>query len=180
LRGESRINRGFDFWDDDIAIDPGALSMGRAQRKGDETRKVAETWIAAHHSQPFFFFFHIYEPHTPYEPTYDADVVAADAVVGRFLAFLREQGIYDRATIILLSDHGEGLGDHGEDEHGILLNREALQVPLMLKLPKSKERGRSVPTPVQLVDVFPTLTEALGITPRSDGTSLLATLNGKV
>lgn len=174
LRGETQIKRGFDFWEDDISIDPGMLNMGRAQRKGDETRKIAETWIAAHKSQPFFFFFHIYEPHTPYEPTYDADIAAADGVVGRFLEFLRDQGLYDRATIILFSDHGEGLGDHGEEEHGILLNREALQVPLMLKLAKSAQHGKSVATPVQLMDIFPTLTDA-----PSDGTSLLATLDGK-
>src|SRR5204862_1340248 len=57
LRGETRIKRGFDFWDDDISIDPSTLNMGRAQRKGDETRHVAEKWIASHKSQPFFFFF---------------------------------------------------------------------------------------------------------------------------
>ena len=180
LRGETGIKRGFDFWDDDVDIDPNYLSMGRAQRKGDETREVAQKWIGEHKSKPFFFFFHIYEPHTPYEPTYDADVAAADAVIGRFLSYLRDEGLYDRAAIILLSDHGEGLGDHGEDEHGILLYREALQVPLMIKLPKSREHGKSVSTPVELVDVFPTITEALGIAQKSDGRSLMAALKGQV
>ena len=179
LRGESQIRRGFDFWDDDIATDPNFISMGRAQRKGDETRVIAQKWIGEHKSKPFFFFFHIYEPHTPYEPTYDADVVAADAIIGRFLDFLRSEGIYDRATIILLSDHGEGLGDHGEDEHGILLYRETLQVPLMLKLPHSANAGKSVSTPVELVDVFPTLAEAFGVRQKTEGKSLLATFNGQ-
>jgi tetratricopeptide (TPR) repeat protein len=190
LRGETGIKRGFDFWDDDIDIDPNFLSMGRAQRKGDETREIAQGWIAQHQSKPFFFFFHIYEPHTPYDPpepfrsrygaTYDGDVAAADAVIGRFLDFLREQAIYDRATIVLFSDHGEGLGDHGEDEHGILLNREDLQVPLMLKLPKSRQHGKQVATPVQLVDIFATLVDAFGIVQKNDGNSLLAALDGKV
>ncbi|HMC22961.1 MAG TPA: sulfatase, partial [Thermoanaerobaculia bacterium] len=180
LRGETGIKRGFDFWDDDVDIDPNYLSMGRAQRKGDETREVAQKWIGERKSKPFFFFFHIYEPHTPYEPTYDADVASADAVIGRFLSYLRDEGLYDRAAIILLSDHGEGLGDHGEDEHGILLYREALQVPLMIKLPKSREHGKSVSTPVELVDIFPTITEALGIAQKSDGRSLMAALKGQV
>jgi tetratricopeptide (TPR) repeat protein len=180
LRGETGIKRGFDFWDDDIDIDPNYLSMGRAQRKGDETREVAQKWIGEHKSKPFFFFFHIYEPHSPYEPTYDADVAAADAVIGRFLNYLRDEKIYDRAAVILLSDHGEGLGDHGEDEHGILLYREALQVPLMIKLPKSREHGKSVATPVELVDIFPTITEALGIVQKSQGRSLMASLKGEV
>ena len=183
LRNETGINRGFDFWNDDIDIDPNYLTMGRAQRSGDETREIAQPWIAAHKSKPFFFFFHIYEPHSPYDPpepfrsrygsTYDGDVAASDAIVGRFLDFLRAEGIYDRATIILLSDHGEGLGDHGEDEHGVLLYRETLQVPLMLKLPKSRERGKSVETPVELIDIFPTITHQ-----KSEGQSLIATLNG--
>ncbi len=183
LRGESGIKRGFDFWDDEVDIDPTYLSMGRAQRSGDETREVAQKWIGAHKSQPFFFFFHIYEPHSPYDPpepfkskygqTYDGDVAAADAVIGRFLDYLRQEGIYDRAAIILLSDHGEGLGDHGEDEHGVLLYRETLQVPLMVKLPKSRERGKSVATAVELIDVFPTILNG-----PSEGQSLIATLRG--
>ena len=183
LRGESGIKRGFDFWDDDIDIDPNFLSMGRAQRAGDETREIAQKWIGEHKSQPFFFFFHIYEPHSPYDPpepfktkygqSYDGDVAAADAVIGRFLDYLRDQGIYDRASIILLSDHGEGLGDHGEDEHGVLLYREALQVPLMVKLPKSEDHGKAVTTPVELIDVFPTI-----LNRPAEGISLLATLHG--
>lgn len=173
LRGESGIKRGFDFWDDDVDIDPNFLSMGRAQRKGDETREIAQKWISEHKSKPFFFFFHIYEPHSPYEPTYDADVAAADAVIGRFLDYLRDEDIYDRASIILVSDHGEGLGDHGEDEHGVLLYREALQVPLLVKLPKSRESGKSVATPVELIDIFPTIVDR-----PAEGRSLLATLHG--
>jgi len=169
LRSDSGIRRGFDFYDDDIDIDPNFMSLGRAQRKGDESREIAQRWIGEHKSKPFFFFLHIYEPHTPYEPTYDADIAAADGVVGRFLDFLRQEGIYDRATIILLSDHGEGLNDHGEAEHGILLYREALQVPLLLKFPQSKLKGKSVERPVSLLDVFPTITN-------SQGTSLVAAL----
>jgi predicted AlkP superfamily pyrophosphatase or phosphodiesterase len=70
LRGETGIKRGFDFWEDSIDIDPTFLSIGRAQRSGEATRALAQTWIGQHDhgSQPFFFFFHIYEPHTPYEP----------------------------------------------------------------------------------------------------------------
>jgi arylsulfatase A-like enzyme len=104
LRGETGMKRGFDFYDDNVDIDPSALSMGRAQRTGDQTRAVAERWIAGHERDRFFFFFHIYEPHTPWEPldefrqrygsTYDAEVVSADAVVGRLLDFLRSRGLY--------------------------------------------------------------------------------------
>src|SRR5206468_4111975 len=82
-----------------------------------------------------------------------------DAIVGDFLSFLKREGIYDRALIIFLSDHGEGLGEHGEDEHGIFLYREALQVPLLIKYPNGAMGGASVDAPVQLLDVFPTIVQ---------------------
>jgi arylsulfatase A-like enzyme/Tfp pilus assembly protein PilF len=185
LRGETGIKRGFDFWEDNIDIDPTFLSIGRAQRSGEATRALAEKWIGQHdrETSPFFFFFHIYEPHTPYEPVepfrsryasaYDGEVATADDIVGKFLDYLRSEGIYDRATILLMSDHGEGLGDHGEDEHGVLLYRETLQVPLMLKLPKSARKGTSVAAPVQLIDIFPTIAGAFGGAPGLAGRSLL-------
>jgi len=173
LRNETGIKRGFDFWDDAIDLDPNFLSLGRAQRPGDETREIAEKWIDEHKSKPFFFFFHIYEPHTPYEPTYDADIQTADAIVGRFVDGLWRMGVYDKVAIVLLSDHGEGLGDHGEDEHGILLYREALQVPLMIKLPRSLGHAKTIKTPVELIDIYPTLTGE-----PSRGQSLLAELQG--
>ena len=174
LRGETGIRRGFDFWDDDIGIDPNFLSLGRAQRKGDETREVAQKWIAEKKDKPFFFFFHIYEPHTPYDSgSYDNDVAEADAIIGRFTSFLKDQGIYDKATIILVSDHGEGLGDHGEDEHGVLLYRETLQVPLLVKLPGEDRKGKSVSEPVQLIDLMPTIAADLGVAGKFRGQSLL-------
>jgi arylsulfatase A-like enzyme/Tfp pilus assembly protein PilF len=185
LRGETGIKRGFDFWQDDIDLDPAFLSIGRAQRSGEVTRALAQKWIGEHDhdSNPFFFFFHIYEPHTPYEApepfrsryanAYDAEVATADDIVGKFLDYLRAEGIYDRATILLMSDHGEGLGEHGEDEHGVLLYRETLQVALMLKLPKGARKGTSVAAPVQLIDVFPTIASAFGPTPNLAGKSLL-------
>jgi arylsulfatase A-like enzyme/Flp pilus assembly protein TadD len=190
LRGDTGIRRGFDFWDDDIDVDVTAISIARSQRSGDATRESAERWIGAHKTQPFFFFLHLYEPHTPYDPpepfrtkygtTYDGEIATADAIVGKFLDHLRNEGLYDRATIVLLSDHGEGLRDHGEDEHGLLLYREAIQVPLMLKLPKSARRGASVSTPVQLIDVFPTIASAFPGSLKAEGQSLLDAADGKV
>jgi len=189
LRGETGIKRGFDFWDDSIDFDMNALSIGRAQRSGEETRQIAEKWIGQHKSVPFFFFFHVYEPHTPYEPpdpfrskygnTYDGEVATADDVVGKFVAYLREQGIYEKATIILMSDHGEGLGDHGEDEHGILLYRETLQVPLIVKFSRSAQKGMSVAKPVQLIDIYPTIAGAFDVV-KSEGISLARIARGEV
>jgi arylsulfatase A-like enzyme/Tfp pilus assembly protein PilF len=188
LRGETGFKRGFDFWDDAIDLDPNSITIARAQRSGDVTRELAQKWIGGQKGKPFFFFLHIYEPHTPYEPpepfkskygdTYDGEVATADDIVGKFLQYLRDEGIYDKATIVLMSDHGEGLGDHGESEHGILLYRETLQVPLMLKLPRAARKGTSVSTPVQLIDIYATIAEAFGVT-KTDGRSLVQIAEGK-
>ena len=139
LHGDSGIGAMFDDYDDAIDTYEGA-SFGEFQRPGTTTEARAEKWIGAHESQPFFYFFHIYEPHVPYESgSYDGDIAAADAIVGKLLSFLKSKGIYNRALIIITSDHGEGLGDHGEAQHSILIYREAIQVPLLVKLPQSQD-----------------------------------------
>ena len=94
---------------------------GNLARSGGTTVELMTRWIASNASRPFFAFVHLFEPHAPYEPTYEADVAAADRHVGALLESLRQSGLYDDALIVLLSDHGEGLGDHGEQEHGVLL-----------------------------------------------------------
>ena len=187
LRGETGIGRGFEVWDDRLEAADRA-TIAQIQRPGGQTLKAALDWVRsrAGDETPFFLFFHIYEPHTPYEPPppfdsryagspYDGEIAASDRIVGDLLDGLRELGLYDEATVILLSDHGEGLGDHGEDEHGILVYRESLQVPLILKLPGASHAGASVATPVQLTDVAATLLELSGaeVPPRLAGTSLL-------
>jgi tetratricopeptide (TPR) repeat protein len=162
LRPETGLAEGFDSYEGDIKAELGQ-SLDSVIRSGAETLQRALPWIRERAAKPFFFFFHIYEPHTPYEPTYEADIVTADKVIGDLLAELKRLGIYDRATIVLLSDHGEGLGDHGEKQHGIFLYRETLQVPLMIKLPGAERGGERISTPAQLVDVTPTLLSLAGV-----------------
>jgi arylsulfatase A-like enzyme/predicted negative regulator of RcsB-dependent stress response len=175
LRASTNIGSGFDSYDDQIAMIEGAPT-GNLARHGRESVAIGKQWIASHSSEPFFAFVHLFEPHAPYEPSYDGEIVTVDALVGELLDSLRASGLYDDALIILLSDHGEGLRDHGEQEHGVLLYREALQVPLIIKLPRNERRGTRVAEAVQLVDVLPTIAAVTGATPpRTDGHSLLAT-----
>jgi arylsulfatase A-like enzyme/Flp pilus assembly protein TadD len=171
LRAETGMAEGFDFYEADIDV-RATESLGNSQRSGRETSRASLEWVKSVSSEPFFLFFHIYEPHTPYAPEpafasypdlYDGEVATADAIVGELLDGLKAQGVYDKAIVILLSDHGEGLRDHGELEHGIFLYREALQVPLMLKLPESERRGGTIKSPAQLLDVFPTLLRLAGL-----------------
>ena len=162
LRADTGLAAAFDFYDDAIPVAT-AGAASQHQRSGLATLAAARTWIAQQASQPFFFMFHIYEPHAPYTPPepyrsrysepYDGEVAHSDAIVGELLQFLKSSGLYDRAMIVLTSDHGEGLWQHGEDQHGILLYREVLHVPLMVKLPKNARAGERVAAPVGLADL---------------------------
>ncbi|MEP6993741.1 MAG: sulfatase-like hydrolase/transferase [Acidobacteriota bacterium] len=188
LSGATGISRGFDFWDDDVEPTKANQSLSRVQRRGDVTEGLLSGWIASHAKVPFFAFLHLFEPHTPYEPpepfrsryklAYDGEIARADQIVGHFLEFLKERGIYDRALVIFLSDHGEGLNDHGEDEHGVLLYREAIHVPLMVKFPGGRRAGETVRAPVALTDVLPTVAAVAGlpVPPQMAGTSLTSWL----
>jgi arylsulfatase A-like enzyme/tetratricopeptide (TPR) repeat protein len=185
LRAATGINDSSDFFDDSVGGDvEWTRDLSLLQRSGGETARRAVAWALSVKARPFFLFLHTYEPHYPHEPpepfrsrygaTYDGEVAASDAVVGEFLGQLKRAGIYERAIILLVSDHGEGLGDHGEQEHGILLYREVLHVPLLLKLPGSRDGGTRVAEPVGLIDVVPTLASLLKLrAPPLKGVSLL-------
>lgn len=189
LRGETGISTGFDVWDDAIAH-TGTGGLQSVQRAGPETFEAIRPWLEGVADGPFLLFVHLFEPHTPYKPpepyasrfesAYDGEIAAADAVVGGLLEDLRRLGVYDRSLIVFLSDHGEGLGEHGEEEHGLFLYRTTLQVPLIVKLPDNREAGTTVEHPVSLVDVAPTILEGLGlpVAPGVDGRSLLAPPKG--
>jgi choline-sulfatase len=172
LRSDTGIDDGFDFYEDSIPV-AAASAVSEHQRSGSETLKYAQEWLGRDRSKPDFLFYHIYEPHAPYAPPepfrsryrdpYDGEIATADAIVGQLIARLKSLGLYDRAVIIFLSDHGEGLWQHGEDQHGILLYREALQVPLLVKLPGSERKGTSVGRPVSLTSVYPTILALAGV-----------------
>ncbi len=169
------VSRGFDFWEDNIEPTRASQSISRVQRGGDETQALLAEWIGGASKGPFFAFLHLFEPHSPYEPPepyrsrypllYDGEIARADEIVGHFVQFLKERDVYDRALVVFVSDHGEGLNDHGEDEHGVLLYREVIHVPLMVKFPRQARRGETIATPVALVDVFPTIAAVLGLGP---------------
>ncbi len=187
LRPQTGIGREFDRYD---ASFPPAIeaSMGSLRRDGTDTVAAADAWLDGQRDGRFFLFVHLYEPHRPWHVPppfsgmhgYDGAVAYADAVVGRLLDRLRARGWYDRALVVLLSDHGEGLGDHGEEEHGVFLYDEAVHVPLIVKLPGSRGSGSRVTTPVQHIDLVPTLLDLAGLpAPHGlEGRSLRGLLDG--
>jgi arylsulfatase A-like enzyme/cytochrome c-type biogenesis protein CcmH/NrfG len=174
LAGASGLAAGWDLYDDRVPAIPG-VALGGVARPGTDTLAAAEPWLRSVAGEPFLLFFHLFEPHLPYDPpepfasryasAYDGEIAAADRVVGELFELLRQLELWDRSAIVLMSDHGEGLGDHGEEEHGIFLYREALQVPLLLKLPGGRRAGERVAAPVGLVDLYPTLLGLAGVVP---------------
>ena len=200
LRADTGMSRGFDVYHDvnlDVSTQLAALQANDdeperiEQRAGAKTLDLVLPWLAgrveaAQGAEPFFLFFHIYEPHLPHTPpepfrsrwgdTYEGEIATADAVVGRLLDELRRLGVYDESLIFVLSDHGEEFGEHGEEGHGLLLYRQSLQVPLMVKFPNSTDgpapwAGARHPHPVQLADVTPTVFDVLDLPEAPDQTS---------
>ena len=185
LRRQTGIARGFDAFDDALTIAGSGESLSETQRDGAQTVEALGRWLDEHAAQPMFAFLHLYEPHAPYAPPpshalespYDGEIAYADELVGRFFDRLSTRGLFDRAIIVVVSDHGEGLGEHGEAEHGLFLYREALRVPLIVRLPGGVGGGRRISASVALTDVAPTLLDLVGAaTDGMDGVSLGAAL----
>jgi choline-sulfatase len=163
LRKETGISRGFTFFDDERpSREEGGTEL---MRDGSESEQVAEHWLDSIGTSRAFLFLHLAEPHAPHQPPtrfdhpapYDAEVAYEDESVGRFVKYLKSNQLYDSSTILLVSDHGEGLGDHGEQGHGFLPYEEELRVPLLIKQPGAEGAKRRVSTPVQHIDIVPTI-----------------------
>jgi arylsulfatase A-like enzyme/TolA-binding protein len=188
LRTQVGFNRGFDTFDDQLPAASPDMPLGQLQRPGEATVLNAIGWLERQQSPRFFLFVHTYEPHTPYAPPpkfananpYDGEIEYADENLGKLLAWLRSKNMYDAATIVLLSDHGEGLGDHGEGEHGIFLYNETIRVPLVIKLPGARRAGTRVAAPVQHIDLLPTILELgrLEVPAGTRGRSLNTAIDG--
>jgi tetratricopeptide (TPR) repeat protein len=161
------LNRGFDVYDGPIdlhnKVTPRPVERKRA---GSETAAAAMRWLDHNSSGAFFLFLHLYDLHLPYDlGSYSSEVSYEDRVVGDFLAYLQRRGLLDKALIAFTSDHGEGLGDHGESTHGYFLYQSTLHVPLIVHWPSGFKRFQHdhLDEPASLLDVAPTILDALGV-----------------
>ncbi len=169
------FDRGFDVYDAGFRKRPrGADRYKTIERRAGDVVNHALGWLSQLPDGPFFLWVHLYDAHDPYDPPspykerfasapYDGEIAYADASVGKLLGELRKHGLYDETMIAVMADHGESLGAHGENTHGIFLYDETLHVPLMIKLPLNRDAGTRVDARVGLVDVAPTLLQAAGI-----------------
>jgi arylsulfatase A-like enzyme len=113
---------------------------------------------------------------------YDAEIAGLDAEIGRLLDAMRAEGLLENTMVVVTSDHGEGLGEHGWLEHGAFLHRELLRVPLLVRYPDRASAGTRVTDLVRLHDVFPTVLETCGLPVPSglDGRTLRGQVGGRI
>jgi choline-sulfatase len=186
------LDRGFDFYDNFPEHAQTKSRWGRVERRGMDVVQHAETWMTAHPAGPHFVWIHLYDPHDPYEPPptysltykdrlYDGEIAYADSALAHFIAYLKKGGRYENALIVVVGDHGEGLGEHHENTHGIFLYDSTTHVPLIVKMPgKLPAKPGSVKTlnmveaQVRTTDILPTITDLLHVPPPEvlDGESL--------
>jgi arylsulfatase A-like enzyme/predicted TPR repeat methyltransferase len=166
------LARGFEVYDDEVPRDPLAGAVLEAERPGREVIDRALAWLGREDPRPFFLWVHLYDAHAPYKPPpawaarhrgrpYAGEISEVDEQVGRVLAELDRRGLAKKTVVAVAADHGEGLGEHGELTHGLLLYEPTLHVPLLLSAP-GRLRPRAIETPVSLVDLAPTLAGLLG------------------
>lgn len=180
LDRQSGLARGFDVYND--RFDPGL-----DRKPGDRVVGDAVQWLRG--KPQFFAWVHLYDPHAPYAPPepyasryqgrpYDGTVAWSDDLVGRLVNALRDAGSLDRTLVIVTSDHGEALGDHGEDVHGYFIYEATLRVPFVARGPGVKP-GTTLAGVVRTIDIAPTVRELAQLpAAASAGTSLAAALGG--
>ncbi len=174
------LDRGFQSYDAGFrpAV-PGDSKPPVTDRSGAEVAAHAAAWLAKNGQGPFFIWVHINNASAAHAG-YSAALTAADAAVGKLLAALKAQKLDANTAIVVVADHGQSLGAHGEEGHGIFLYDETIHVPLLVKLPEAQTAAKQVTAKVRLVDVAPTVLEIAGIPVPSQmqGQSLLR--GGKV
>ncbi len=204
LERELGLDRGFDLYDSPFSFEAfsslaGSMFYGdrnrdplrgRDRRDGALVLRAARQWLDENRDKPLFAFVHLFDLHLPYRlpqgaprpglSQYDAELERIDAMIGSFRQALLRDGLWDRSLVILLSDHGESLGDHGEWTHGYFIYQSTLHVPLIVHWPSSaREHPTSVPQPAGLIDVAPTVLDFLRLPapPSFAGRSLMKALD---
>jgi arylsulfatase A-like enzyme/Flp pilus assembly protein TadD len=191
LSAQSGLARGFETYGDRFeAGADDARFLNSIQKRGDVTTAEAVAWLEAQRGARLFLWLHLYDPHDPYEPPepyaaryadrpYDGEVAWTDELVGRLDDALARLGLRDEALLVVTSDHGEGLGEHGESAHGFFAYQSTLRVPFLVRGP-GVVAGARVPVTVRAIDLMPTALELLGLPAPAglSGRSLAGVLRG--
>ena len=155
------FDRGFTLYD--AGFQRGTRKSKLSNPSAAQVVARANAWLARNSKPPFFLWVHLNGPQEASETSYNAAVAAADAAAGKLIAALRAGKMFDDALIVVVADHGQSLGAHGEQTHGVFLYDESVHVPLLLKLPANQSAGKRVTVRTRLVDVAPTILEIAGL-----------------
>lgn len=175
LFAETGIDQGFDYYDDETRPPTTWQDIKPNQRRAETTWESAKKWLKERdNADPFFMFLHFYDPHSGYHPPppfssryketpYVGEIAYVDLVLGDLIPALKREGYYENTLIILVGDHGENLGEHGEKEHGVFVYESAMHVPMIFYCPGLIPQGEVVEDPVAIADVAPTIYDILGV-----------------
>jgi arylsulfatase A-like enzyme/Flp pilus assembly protein TadD len=189
LGAEYGFGQGFDVFDATFTRYTAGNKL-QAQRLGGEVVDRAIKWLHDAGSRPTFTWIHLYDAHAPYEAPapfrtrfaaspYDGEIAYVDSCVARVLGELDQMKQLDNTVFSVVADHGEGLGEHGEAEHGLFLYDGVLHIPWILRLPKHESAGKVVDSQVRSIDVAPTLAALAGVGMRGvDGESVVPMIRG--
>jgi choline-sulfatase len=169
------LGRGFDTYDDRLPHGDDPRRAAYVERRADATTEAALRWLAgaaASPAPPWLLWVHYFDPHAPYEPPgelaarfaqrpYDGEVAFVDGQLGRLLRGLEEKGLAASTLVLVTSDHGESLGEHGEETHGVFVYDSTVRVPWIMAGP-GVPRGRVATTVARGIDVTPTLLDLVG------------------
>ena len=169
-------DRGFDLYD--AGFHDALKGEGRFQsveRHGNQVATRSTNWLMSNKHHPVFLWMHLQDPAGLSGSAYDRAIAATDTAVGKLISVLRAQSLYDDSLILVASPHGESLGAHGEDTHGVFLYDETIHVPLVLKLPKNRMAAKQTKNRARLLDIAPTVLAEAGVAipPQMLGQSLL-------
>jgi len=166
------LDQGFQTYDEQFGGDaPAGLSYYR-ERDAEEVVKAALAWLPAPAGRPVFVWVHLFDPHAPYHPPepersryasgYDGEIAYVDRAIGDLLDGWSTRRGLDETLVVVAGDHGEGLGEHGEKTHGVLVHDATLRIPLVIRVPGTRP-ARTIADPVSLIDVLPTVCHIVGV-----------------
>jgi len=184
------LDQGFDVYDDKFKEDE-KFKAFNSERRAEHVFKSFQEWFLENFQSKFFVWVHYYDPHLPYDPPspyreefsdpYDGEVAYTDVYVGEIIDLLEEKNIVDNTLVVVVGDHGEGLGDHKEIDHGLFLYNSTLKVPLIFCAPENLPSQKNITSQVRLIDIFPTVLDLLNMSVSEEvqGESLVPYVDGK-
>jgi arylsulfatase A-like enzyme/Tfp pilus assembly protein PilF len=186
------IAQGFDTYFDNFDLEKAkGPVLATVERPANEVADRALAWLGAAASSRFFAWVHFYDAHSPYDPPepyrtrfsnrpYSGEVAFVDSRVGRLMTFLEQRHLLEKTIVVIVGDHGESLGEHGESTHGFFVYQSVLHVPFAILAPFDPMHGRRVGGTVRSIDLAPTVLELLGVPFEGsvDGRSLVPLMTG--